>query len=79
MGSDAMMYYATRRKIEGSSPDEVNDFFSIHLILPAVLGPGVYSASNRKKYQKKNIMFVGSRTRPVCRNDNLAAICEPIV
>jgi hypothetical protein len=26
--------------------------FSIYLILPATLGPGVYSASNRNKYQK---------------------------
>jgi hypothetical protein len=29
------------------------NFFSIYLILPAVLGPGVYSASNRNEYQKK--------------------------
>jgi hypothetical protein len=27
--------------------------FSIYLILPAALGPGVYSASNRNEYQKK--------------------------
>jgi hypothetical protein len=27
-------------------------FFSIYLILPAPLGPGVYSASNRNEYQK---------------------------
>jgi hypothetical protein len=31
----------------------VNDFFSIYLILPAALGPGVHSASNRKEYQKQ--------------------------
>jgi hypothetical protein len=36
----------------GSSPDEVQ-FFSIYLILPAALGPGVYSASNRNEYQKQ--------------------------
>jgi hypothetical protein len=37
-------------------PDEVNDFFSIYLILPAALGPEVNSASNRNKYQKqKNV------------------------
>jgi hypothetical protein len=31
--------------------------FSIHLILPAALDPGVYSASNRKEYEKqKNIV-----------------------
>jgi hypothetical protein len=35
-------------------PDEVNDFFfSIYLILPAALGPGVHSACNRNEYQKE--------------------------
>jgi hypothetical protein len=30
--------------------------FSIYLILPAALGPGVYSATKRNEYQKqKNI------------------------
>jgi hypothetical protein len=30
--------------------------FSIYLSLPAALGPGVYSASNRNEYQKqKNV------------------------
>jgi hypothetical protein len=33
--------------------DEVNFFFSIYLILPAALGPGVYSTSNRNEYQKQ--------------------------
>jgi hypothetical protein len=37
----------------GSTPDEVNEFFSIYLILPASLGPGVYSASNRNDYQNQ--------------------------
>jgi hypothetical protein len=31
--------------------DEVNDF-SVDLILPAILGPGVYSTSNRNEHQK---------------------------
>jgi hypothetical protein len=31
---------------------EYNLHQSIYLILPAVLGPGVYSASNRNEYQK---------------------------
>jgi hypothetical protein len=36
--------------------DPVKLIFSIYLILPAALGPGVYSASNRNKYKKqKNI------------------------
>jgi hypothetical protein len=28
-------------------------FLSIYLILPAELGPGVYSATNRNEYQKQ--------------------------
>jgi hypothetical protein len=40
------------RKVAGSIPDEVIEFFSIDLILPAALGPGVYSASNRNEYQE---------------------------
>jgi hypothetical protein len=49
-------------------------------ILPAALGPGVYSASNRNEYQKqKIIMFLGSRVQLVRRADSLAAIYEPIV
>jgi hypothetical protein len=46
------LYYATSRKIAGSNPDEVTGFFSIDLILPAALSPGVYSASNRNEYQE---------------------------
>jgi hypothetical protein len=33
----------------------MNEFFSIYLSLPATLGPGVYSASNRTEYQKQNV------------------------
>jgi hypothetical protein len=31
----------------------MNEFFSIYLIVPAAIGPGVYSASNRNEYQKQ--------------------------
>jgi hypothetical protein len=31
----------------------MNEFFSIYLILSAVLDPGVYSASDRSEYQKQ--------------------------
>jgi hypothetical protein len=31
----------------------VNEFFSIYLILPAVLGPEVFAASNRNEYQRQ--------------------------
>jgi hypothetical protein len=51
-----LRYYATSRKVADTRPDEVNELFSIYLILPVTLGRGVYSASNRKKYQKqKNV------------------------
>jgi hypothetical protein len=40
-------HYATNRKVAGSIPDEVN--IQIYLILPAALGPGVYSSSNRNE------------------------------
>ena len=33
-------------------PDEVIEFFSVDLILPAALGPGVYLASIRNEYQE---------------------------
>jgi hypothetical protein len=40
----------------GLSPDEMNKFFSINLILLADLGLRLHSASNRNKYQKqKNV------------------------
>jgi hypothetical protein len=50
-------HYATNRTIAGSRPDEVNELFSIYLNLPAALGPGVHSASNRNEYpkQKNNV------------------------
>jgi hypothetical protein len=54
--------------------------FSVYLILQAALGPGVYLASNRNEHQKhKIIMFLGSKERPVLGDDNLTAICVPIV
>jgi hypothetical protein len=41
--------------------------FSIYLIVPAALGPGVYSASNGNEYQKHKIMFLESTAWPVRR------------
>jgi hypothetical protein len=48
--------------------------FSVYLILPAALGPEVYSASNRNKYQKERKIFLCSKARPVRKADNLTAI-----
>jgi hypothetical protein len=52
----------------------------LQIILPAALGPGVYSASNRNEYQELiKIIFLGSEARPARKADNLTAISEPIV
>jgi hypothetical protein len=48
-----LRHYITSRKVAGSRLDKVTEFFSIYLILPAALGPGVHSASNRNEYQKQ--------------------------
>jgi hypothetical protein len=51
-----IVHYATSRKVAGSGPDEVNEFFfffSIYLIPSTALAPGVYPASNRNEYQKQ--------------------------
>jgi hypothetical protein len=32
--------------------NEINEYFSVAIILPDTLGPGIYSASNRNEYQK---------------------------
>jgi hypothetical protein len=48
-----LRHYATNQKAMGLRSDEVNEFFSIYLILPAALGPAVYSASNRIECQKQ--------------------------
>jgi hypothetical protein len=43
----------------------VDEFFSIYVILLAVLGPGVQSACNRNEYQRPKIIFLGvERGRP---------------
>jgi hypothetical protein len=72
-------HYAEDQKVADSRPDEVKEFFAIYLMLPAALGPGVFSASNRIEYQKHKILFPMSIARPVCTADNLTAIYEPIV
>jgi hypothetical protein len=49
-GSVVVKALCYKRKVAGSIPDEV--IFLIYLILPAALGPGVYSASNWNENQK---------------------------
>jgi hypothetical protein len=43
----------------GDSMKWIIFFFSIYLIFPAALGPGVYSASNRNEYQKQKNNVAG--------------------
>jgi hypothetical protein len=50
----------------GLRPDKVNAFFfSMYLILPAALGPGVYSASNINEYQKQKNNVSGEQSTAV--------------
>jgi hypothetical protein len=53
--------------------------FSIYLILPAALGSGVYSASNKNEYQKHKNNVSVDRAWLVCRMYNLTTTCESIV
>jgi hypothetical protein len=53
--------------------------FSIYLILPATLGPGVYSTLTQMCTRSRKIFVLGSRARPERKADNPTAICEPIV
>jgi hypothetical protein len=36
----------------------VEFFFSVYLILPAALRPGVYSASNKNEYHKQKKIYI---------------------
>jgi hypothetical protein len=42
--------------------EEVNEFVSVYPILPATICPGVYSASNRNEYQKKENNVSGEKS-----------------
>jgi hypothetical protein len=57
-------------------PDETNViFFLIYIILPAALGPGVHSASNRST----KLMFLESRTRPAAATDPEVRVRFPVL
>jgi hypothetical protein len=57
-----LKHYATGQKVVSLRPREVNEFFSVYLILPATLVPGVYSVSNRNEYQKQKINVSGEKS-----------------
>jgi hypothetical protein len=42
--------------------DQMNSFFSIYLILPAALGPGLCSDFNRNEYQKQKKDVSGDKS-----------------
>jgi hypothetical protein len=48
----AVQYNSLKRYSELNEYKVNGQFRALHLILPATLGPGVYSASNRNEYQK---------------------------
>jgi hypothetical protein len=62
---------------EGKSRVRGPMMFAVYLILPAEIGPDVYSASNRK-WVPETEMFLWSKSPPARTADNLTTICEPI-
>jgi hypothetical protein len=55
--------YATNLKIADSRAEEVNEFVSFCLTLPAARGPRVHSAPNRNKYQRHKSAAVRTADR----------------
>jgi hypothetical protein len=66
------LYYKSEGRLVESRWGEL--FVSVYLILPAALGHGVYSASNRNEYQKQKAV----KQWPAHKSDNLTANCGPI-
>jgi hypothetical protein len=67
-------YYATSRKVAGSSPDEV-DFFNWPNPSSRTMALG--STQPVTEMSTRNLPVV--KGRPARKADNLTAICEPIV
>jgi hypothetical protein len=49
--------------------DELNELYSIYLIIPAALGPGFTQLLTEMSTTSREIIFLGSRARPVRRAD----------
>jgi hypothetical protein len=67
-------HYATSRKVEGSSPDEV-EFFN--LPNPSSRTMALGSTQSLTEISIRNLP--GGKGRPARKADNITAICEPIV
>jgi hypothetical protein len=54
--------YATSRKVEGSIPDEVTEFFFFQFTqsFQQQYGPGVGSASNKNQFQESSCGAAGA-------------------
>jgi hypothetical protein len=68
-------HYATSRKVAGSIPDEVIGFFNRPNPSSRTMALGL--AQSLTEMSTRNLP--GSKGRPVRGDDNLTAICEPIV
>jgi hypothetical protein len=71
--------YATSRKVVGSKPDEIDTFFRFVWSLRQHLYLGFAVPLTEMSSRHRKIMFIRSRTRPVCKANNLTVICEPTI
>jgi hypothetical protein len=64
-----------RRKVAGSRPDEINEFF--HFPNPSNLSMalGFIQPLTQINTRSRKIMFLRSRARPARKADKLTAIC----
>jgi hypothetical protein len=74
MKSSWLRHYATSRKVEGSSSNEV-DFFN----LPNPSNRNMASGSTQPLTEIGTRNLPGVKGRPARTADNLTTICEPIV
>jgi hypothetical protein len=54
-----LKHYTTSLKVVSLRPDEENECFSVCIVLPVALGPGVYLVSDRNEYQKQKNSIPG--------------------
>jgi hypothetical protein len=69
------MHYATNRKVEGSIPDEVIEFFNLSNRSSRTMALGLTQPLTEMCTRN----LPGGKARPARKADNLTAICEPTV